>query len=202
MSTMLRLAKPEGKYNLILEEVPIPEPGPGEIRIKSVRSLISRGSEMGARYTREHAVAPEAMGYSLAGVVDQVGPGIDHLAEGDRVVSLSPHAQYVIAPAQPGGPGDQMRIVALPDAVDFDRAPYYPLVGGAVAWVDIEEIGRDDNVVVLGQGLVGSLVLQVALHNGQGRLLAVDALENRCRLAAELGAEVVDAASITLPITK
>ena len=193
MATMLRLAKPEGKYNLILEEAPVPEPGPGQVRIKSVRSLISRGSEMGARYTREHAVSPAAMGYSLAGVVDKVGAGIAHLVEGDRVVSLSPHAQYVVADARPGGPDDQMRVVALPDAVDFDRAPYYPLVGGAVAWVDIEEIGRDDNVVVLGQGLVGSLVMQVALANGRGRMIAVDALENRCRLAAELGAVVVDA---------
>ncbi len=47
-----RLAKPEGKYNLVLEEAPMPEPAPGEVRIKAVRSLISRGSEMGARYTR------------------------------------------------------------------------------------------------------------------------------------------------------
>ena len=70
---MKRLAKPEGKYNLILEEVPIPEPAANEVRVKAVRSLISRGSEMGARYTREHAVSPNIMGYSMAGTIDAVG---------------------------------------------------------------------------------------------------------------------------------
>ena len=42
---MKRAAKPEGKYNVVIEDVPIPEPGPGQVRIRSVISLISRGSE-------------------------------------------------------------------------------------------------------------------------------------------------------------
>ena len=44
---MKRVAKPEGKFNIVIEEVSMPEPGPGEVRVKAVRSLISRGSEMG-----------------------------------------------------------------------------------------------------------------------------------------------------------
>ena len=74
---MKRVAKPEGKFNIVIEEVAMPEPGPGEVRVKAVRSLISRGSEMGGRYTREHAVNPESMGYSLAGIVDAIGEGIN-----------------------------------------------------------------------------------------------------------------------------
>ncbi|HJP33553.1 MAG TPA: alcohol dehydrogenase catalytic domain-containing protein, partial [Candidatus Latescibacteria bacterium] len=101
---MKRLAKPEGKYNLVLEEAPMPEPAPGEVRIKAVRSLISRGSEMGARYTREHAVSHEIMGYSMAGTIDKVGEGISHLAPGDRVVALAPHAQYTVRPATVDSP--------------------------------------------------------------------------------------------------
>ena len=101
---MKRLAKPEGKYNLVVEEAPVPEPGPGEVRVKAVRSLISRGSEMGARYTREHAVSPAIMGYSMAGAVDAVGEGVSHLAPGDRVVSLAPHAEYTVQPAAADAP--------------------------------------------------------------------------------------------------
>ena len=52
---MKRVAKPEGKFNVVIEDAPMPEPGPGEVRVKAVRSLISRGSEMGGRYTREYA---------------------------------------------------------------------------------------------------------------------------------------------------
>jgi len=36
---MKRLAKPEGRYNLVVEDAPIPEPAAGEVRLKAVRSL-------------------------------------------------------------------------------------------------------------------------------------------------------------------
>ena len=188
---MKRLSKPEGKYNLVLEEAPMPEPASGEVRIKAVRSLISRGSEMGARYTREHAVSHEIMGYSMAGTIDAVGEGVSHFALGDRVVALAPHAEYTVRSGMVAGPDDQSRVVALPDDVSWDRAPYYPLTAGSVTWVDVGESGAADTVVILGQGLVGSLMLQVMKANGAGHVVAVDALDNRCALAKELGADHV-----------
>ena len=188
---MKRVIKPEGQFNIAIEEVPMPEPGPGEVRIKAVRSLISRGSEIGARYTREHAVSPDIMGYSLAGVIDALGEGVDCWSVGDRVVALAPHAEYVVCPAVLSSPQDQPRVVALLPGVEFDVAPFWPLASGAVAWVDIEQIEPNHTVVILGQGLVGSLMLQVAKHNGKGRIMAVDAVASRCALAEELGADVV-----------
>ncbi len=188
---MRRLAKPEGKYNLIVEDAPMPEPGHGEVRIKAVRSLISRGSEMGARYSREHAVSHEIMGYSMAGTIDAVGDGVGHFQIGDRVVALAPHAEYTVRSALTPTPGAQSSVVALPDDVSWDRAPYYPLTSGSVTWVDVEEIGPTDTVVILGQGLVGSLMLQVMKANGAGHVIAVDALDNRCALAETLGADSV-----------
>lgn len=198
---MKRLAKPEGKYNLILEDAPMPEPGPGEVRIKAVRSLISRGSEMGARYTREHAVSHEIMGYSMAGTIDAVGDGVSHFQAGDRVVALAPHAQFTVRPAGTASPDAQSSVVALPDDVSWDQAPYYPLTAGSVTWVDVEQIGPSDTVVILGQGLVGSLMLQVMKANGSGHVVVVDALDNRCDLAAELGADGVINAATTDPVT-
>ena len=188
---MKRLAKPDGKYNLVLEEVPIPEPGADEVRVKAVRSLISRGSEMGARYTREHAVSPDIMGYSMAGTVDTVGDAVSHFSRGDRVVAMAPHAEYTIRPGIVDSPDDNARVVALPDGVGFEQAPYYPLTAGAVTWVEVEQIGPTDTVVILGQGLVGSLMLQVMKANGRGYVIAVDALDNRCELATQLGADRV-----------
>ena len=72
---MKRMAKPEGRGNVVLENAPIPEPGYGEVRVKAVRSLISRGSEIGRRYVLEEAVDPQIMGYSMAGLVDALGEG-------------------------------------------------------------------------------------------------------------------------------
>ena len=192
---MKRVCKPEGKFNIAIEEVPTPDPGPGEVRVKAVRSLISRGSEMGGRYTKESAIDPEIMGYSLAGVVDAVGVGVEHIAVGDQVVASAPHAQYVVRPARVRSPQEHAQVVPMLSTVNFDQAPYYPLVSGAVAWVDIENIQPNDTVVVMGQGLVGSLIMQVAKANGNGRIIAVDALDNRCQLADVLGADVVINAS-------
>ena len=186
---MKRVIKPAGQFNIAIEEVPMPEPGPGEVRIKAVRSLISRGSEIGARYTREHAVSPDIMGYSLAGVIDALGEGVDCWSVGERVVALAPHAEYVVCPAVLSSPEDQPRVVALLPGVEFDVAPFWPLVSGAVAWVDIEQIEPNHTVVILGQ--VGSLMLQVAKHNGKGRIVAIDAVASRCALAEEFGADVV-----------
>jgi len=189
--TMKRVIKPEGLHRIEIEEVPIPEPGVGEIRVRAACSLISRGSELGGRYTREHAVNPDVMGYSMAGTVDAVGEGIEHLDIGDRVVALAPHAQYVVRPARLVFPWDQTVVMPMPADLSFDSAPYYPLTAGAVTWVEVEDIQPQDTVVVLGQGLVGNLILQVIKANGVGRVVAVDALANRCAMAAEFGADVV-----------
>ena len=188
---MKRSAKPEGKFNVVIEEVPIPEPGPEQVRIRSVTSLISRGSEIGARYTREHAVNPESMGYSLAGVVDAVGAEVTHLRPGDRVVSLAPHAEYVVRDAVYARPDAQNQVYPIADGVSFEQATYWPLLAGGVTWVDIEELARDDLVVVVGQGLVGSLIMQVQKLNGTGTIVAIDTLDLRCEMAAKLGADIV-----------
>jgi len=192
---MKRLAKPEGKYNLVIEDAPIPEPAAGEVRVRAVRSLISRGSEMGARYTRDHAVSPDIMGYSMAGTIDALGEGVTHYEMGDRVVSLSPHAEYSVRKATVDGPRGMAWVVALPDDVSWEAAPYYPLTAGSVTWVDAEQIGPTDTVVILGQGLVGSLMLQTMKANGNGYVIAVDALDSRCQMAAQMGADrVINAA--------
>lgn len=168
----------------------MPEPGPGEVRVKAACSLISRGSELGAAYKQEHAVNTGG-GYSMAGTVDALGDGIDHLEIGDRVVALAPHAQFVVQSAHLGNPRHQTWVMPMSSDLSFESAPYYPLTAGAVTWVEIEKIRTQDTVVILGQGLVGNLILQVIKANGVGTVVAVDVLENRCKLAAEFGADTV-----------
>ena len=93
-----------------------------------------------------------------------------------------------------GSRADGPVIVQLPDALDFEQATFWPLTTSAVLWLENDDIQPDDTVVIVGQGLVGSLMLQVARANGRGRLVAVDALPI-CAQAAELEAdEVINAA--------
>ena len=44
---MRQVVKPVGATTVAIAEVPIPEAGPGQVRVRAVRSLISRGSETG-----------------------------------------------------------------------------------------------------------------------------------------------------------
>ena len=192
---MKRMAKPAGRGNVMLEDAPIPEPGYGEVRVKAVRSLISRGSEIGRRYVMEEAVDPQIMGYSMAGVVDVLGEGVEHLSVGDRVGAVAPHAQYVVGAAIPERQVKLPEILLLSPGVGWDQAPYWMLTASAVRWTDIAPFERDNVIVILGQGLVGSLILQVMRAIDAGRLIAIDAAPLRCELAAALGADhVINAA--------
>ena len=74
------------------------------------------------------------------------------------------------------------------------RGPFHPLSTSSAGWAQALEITAEDRVAVLGQGLVGNLVMQFAKRYNPAQLIAVDALELRCRLAKEVGApEVVNA---------
>ena len=183
---MLQVTKPEGFGNIQLEEVPIPEINAQQIRVETDTTLISRGSELFRRYIREEAVPPSIMGYSLTGVVDAVGAEVTGYQVGQRVMVVAPHAQYVIAePHATDG-----RIVPLFENVSFEAGTFLPLATSAVAWSDSSGVKAGDTVVVMGQGLVGSLMLQVLRGYNPDRIITVDALPLRCELATQLGADV------------
>ena len=198
---MKRVAKPLGKFNIALEEALMPSPGSDEVRMRAVRTLISRGSEIGRRYVREERIEPHMMGYSFSGIVDAVGSEIDHFGPGDRVVGRAPHAQYVVRNARPVSPHHEPFVFPLDAAVTFDQAPYWFLTGASVTWARVERVRPDDVVAIVGQGLVGSLLMQVHKANGAGRIVAIDALDLRCQMAADLGADVVIDASKEDPVT-
>ncbi|MDE0684256.1 MAG: zinc-binding dehydrogenase [Candidatus Poribacteria bacterium] len=183
---MLQVTKPEGFGNIQLEEVPMPEINARQIRVETDTTLISRGSELFRRYIMEDAVPPSIMGYSLTGVVDAVGAEVTGYQVGQRVMVVAPHAQYVVA--EPNA--SDGRIVRLFDDVSFEAGTFLPLATSAVAWSDSSGVKAGDTVVVLGQGLVGSLMMQVLRGYNPARIITVDALPLRCELSTQLGADV------------
>ena len=183
---MLQVTKPEGFGNIQLEEVPMPEVNTRQIRVETDTTLISRGSELFRRYIREDAVPPSIMGYSLTGIVDAVGAEVTGYQVGERVMVVAPHAQYVVA--EPNATDG--RIVRLFDDVSFEAGTFLPLATSAVAWSDSSGVKAGDTVVVLGQGLVGSLMMQVLRGYNPDRIITVDALPLRCELSTQLGADV------------
>lgn len=189
---MKRVVKLAGIGNIAIADDPIPTIGNRQILVRNRRSLISRGSEIGRRYLDPGEVDPAMMGYSAAGVIEAIGDAVTEFRVGQRVAVLAPHAEYVV--------GDLMRddgswVTAIPDSVSFEQATFHALATGALMWAKIAGVQPGDTVAILGQGLVGLLLLQAVRMYQPDRLIAVDTLPRRCELAARLGADtVIDAA--------
>lgn len=186
-SRMRQLQKPEGFGNMIMGEAATPTPGPRQVLVRNRRSLISRGSEIGRRYRLETALDPSILGYSSAGDVVAVGPGVDPDLIGARFSVVAPHAEYVI-----GDLDSQVHnaVTPIPDDVTYEQGAFSGLVGAGIIWAQIADPKPHETVVVMGLGLVGNLCLQAAKELHPAILIGIDALAGRCRLAEELGANV------------
>src|SRR5919106_4404713 len=156
--TMWRVAKHEGVGNVVLEQVPLPNPGPNQALVRIHASLISRGSELWRRYQLAEAVDPGIMGYSTAGVVERVGDGVTSVKPGDRVVVTAPHAEYALANLDPAAV--RGRCQPLADNLSFEEGTFHPLSTSANGWTQAAQITPQDRVAILGQGTGGTLVMQ------------------------------------------
>ena len=194
---MIRVIKPEGFGNIQLEDIPIPEINSRQVLVRTHTTLISRGSELFRRYIMEEAIPPSMMGYSLTGVVEQIGSAVTEYEVGQRVMVVAPHAEYAVGEVDASVDG---RVVALPDDISFEEGTFLPLSISSVAWADSSGVQEGDTVVILGQGIVGSLMMQVLRGYSPERIITVDAVSLRCQLSNELGADVTINASEEDPV--
>jgi 2-desacetyl-2-hydroxyethyl bacteriochlorophyllide A dehydrogenase len=171
----------------------VPPPGPGEVRVKTIASAISHGTEM-LVYRGE---VPEGLeldlptlagsyafpikyGYATVGRVLDAGPGAA-FSPGDPVFVHHPHQDLFVAPAN--------LVVRLPDDLDPASALFFANAETALGVVHDTPLRLGETAVVFGQGVVGLLVVQLLKLAGAGRVLAVDPLEKRRELALETGAD-------------
>ena len=132
---------------------------------------------------------PLALGYSSAGTVIAVGEGITEFRPGDRVAcaggSYAVHGEIVCIPRN--------LVVKLPESVDFEAGAFTSLGAVALHGLRLAEIEMGETVAVIGLGLVGLLTVQLAKASGC-RVMGMDPIQDRCRLAEQLGC---DAAATT-----
>src|SRR5699024_7611949 len=122
-------------------------------------------------------------GYSGAGVIVDKHPTVTDLEIGDRVAyggEGTGHGEMILT-------GRQL-VARVPDNVSFEHACFATLGSIAMNSVRIAQIGIGETVVVIGQGLVGQLVSQLARLQG-AIVIAADLRADRVELARSLGAD-------------
>ncbi|HEX3560917.1 MAG TPA: bi-domain-containing oxidoreductase [Pyrinomonadaceae bacterium] len=133
---------------------------------------------------REKLDESHALGYSAAGIVVEVGEGVDGFSAGERVAcagtGYAAHAELLSVP--------QNLCARLPDAVDFESAAFSTLGAIALQGVRLAEPTLGEAVVVIGLGLVGQLAAQLLKANGC-RVFGVDLDTSKVELARRLGAD-------------
>ncbi|MEM0117534.1 MAG: bi-domain-containing oxidoreductase [Conexivisphaerales archaeon] len=125
------------------------------------------------------------LGYSLSGVVIKIGKNVKDIVLGDRVACAGEgracHAEYVSVPRN--------LLVKVPQEVSMPEASFTTI--GAIALHGFRTSGAQigEKVGVIGAGLVGNLVIQIA--NAAGcEVVAIDQREDRLRLAIQSGASI------------
>ena len=198
-----------------IQEVPVPDPGPGEVRIKVGASSLNHLDIWVRRGLPVETPMPHIGGADIAGTVDALGPGVTGVQEGIRVV-VDPSLGYDWYDGQDRGPGFESRplrllgehtqggfaeyvtvpasnLLSLPDHVSFEAAAAAGLVF-VTAWRGLIVRGRvraGERVLITGaSGGVSTAAIQIAKMAGAEVYAVTSGPENVERVKA-LGADRV-----------
>jgi putative PIG3 family NAD(P)H quinone oxidoreductase len=137
----INASKQEGKMkaivldndqNMLWQDYELPQPGPGEVRIKIAASAVNRADLLQRRgFYPPPPGASEIMGLECAGEIESIGEGVDRWQIGDRVCALlagGGYAEYTVAPAG--------SVLPIPTGFSFEQAAALPEVF-ATAWLNL-----------------------------------------------------------------
>ena len=215
---MKQIAQNYKSGELIVLDAPAPACRPGGVLVQSLFSLISTGTEMmkvseakmsmvgkararpdqvrkvldtvaqqGAVETYKKVMnrldSYTPLGYSLCGVVTEVGKGAEEFRVGQLVAAAGNeyalHAEYNWVPVN--------LCAAVPRDVLPEHAAFSTVGAIAMHGVRRAETQLGDTACVIGLGLIGQLVVRLLVASGV-RVIGLDVIEERCRLAEQAGA--------------
>jgi L-iditol 2-dehydrogenase len=211
-----------GPSDLVVVEVPVPEPGIGQVRV-AVFATGMCGTDLHIMDGTYASAPPVTLGHEMTGVVDAVGAGVDESWLGSRVcpapaitcgicewcrTGLPMHcpdrlsagtsldggfAPYVVVPVR--------NLFRLPASVsEYAGALVEPLACVCNALMDPDAITPGDRVVVIGPGTIGILAAQVAIAAGAHvTLVGLGTDAPRLAIAAAMG---IDARTLDDPQTR
>ena len=176
-----------GLEALKYEEVPVPEPGEGEARVK-VEAVGVNFIDIYHRIGRYQGALPLTLGQEAAGVVDAVGPMVMDIKPGDRVSYASvqgSYAEYAIVPV--------WRLINIPKDVDTQHAAAMMIQGLTAHYLTFSTypLKKGDTALVhAAGGGTGQLLVQIAKQRG-ARVIGTVSTEEKAAYAREAGADEV-----------
>ncbi len=205
-----------GKRDVRIEQIPIPRVGPGEVLVR-IKAALTCGTDLKVYRQGFHArmiVPPAVFGHELAGVVEEIGEGVESFSPGMRVVAANSgpcnecfycekhqdnlcenlqfingaYAEFIKIPEAIV----RQNLLILPDNVSFREAAMVEPLACVIRAAEKTGIEDGDTVVVIGMGPIGLMFVQVLKSLG----VTVVALGNRTTqlaMAKTMGADhVVD----------
>ncbi|MGA2237967.1 MAG: galactitol-1-phosphate 5-dehydrogenase [Candidatus Bathyarchaeia archaeon] len=211
--TGMKAAVWHGGKDVRIEEVPDPEVKTGEVLV-GVESAGICGSDAHAFEGKsKRRVPPLILGHEFSGVVADVGAGVLHFKNGDRVVveptiscgaceSCIDGRTNICAEIKVMGlhvPGAFAEYVAVParkcyklaESVSFDEATLVEPLSVAIHAVNMTPTKVGDDLLVIGSGVIGLMILQVARLRVGGNVFVSDLFDYKLDLARRLGARAI-----------
>ncbi|MBN9424977.1 MAG: NADPH:quinone oxidoreductase family protein, partial [Burkholderiales bacterium] len=173
--------------SLVVEEVPSPVPGPGQVLIDVHAAGVNFPDTLIIQ--KKYQFQPElpfSPGGEVAGVVKSVGEGVTTCKPGDRVIGSATwggFAQELVVAAE--------RVVPIPDGMDFEVASAYVLAYGTSlhALKDRAQLAAGETMLVLGAaGGVGIAAIEIGKSMG-ARVIAAASSDDKLALCREQGAD-------------
>ena len=203
---------------LVVKEVPTPEPGPDEALVK-VYSCAVCGSDIRIFHHGNPRVHPPAIiGHESSGEIVAVGERVSGFKVGDRVALGAdvPCGECAVCKAGYGNNclinyamGYQFQgsfaeyvplnrimlnfgpVHKIPDSMSWDEAALAEPLSCVLNGVEFTRVGLGDTVVVMGTGPIGCMIIPVAIMSGATKVIAIDRLPGRLDFAKKVGADVV-----------
>jgi len=176
-----------GTEMMKLTEAKMSMVGKARARPDQVRKVLDTVAQQGAVSTYKKVMnrldSYTPLGYSLCGVVAEVGRGAEEFHVGQLVAAAGNeyalHAEYNWIPVN--------LCASVPRGVSPEHAAFSTVGAIAMHGVRRAETQLGDSACVIGLGLVGQLVVRLLIASGV-RVIGLDVIEERCRLAEQAGA--------------
>ncbi|MDW8479405.1 MAG: L-threonine 3-dehydrogenase [Xanthomonadales bacterium] len=210
--TMRALVKREPAPGIWLEEVPIPEIGPNEVLVKTIKTAICGtdlhiykwddwaqrtirpgliiGHEFVGRIVATGAAVTgyrvgqrvSAEGHVVCGVCRNCRAGRQHLCPHTVGIGVQRHGAFAEYVAVPAS-----NLWPIPDAVPSELAAFFDPFGNAAhCALEFDVVGED--VLITGAGPIGVMAAGICKHIGARNVVVTDVNDYRLKLAAEMGA--------------